>query len=78
MLKFSANLSLLFTEYELDKRFEAAKQSGFSAVEIQFPYNVHPEILAAILAEKQLELVLFNIAADDLMEGGEGLARAMF
>jgi hydroxypyruvate isomerase len=74
MLKFSANLSLLFTEYELVKRFEIAKQSGFSAVEIQFPYRVHPEILAAILAEEQLKLVLFNVAADDLMEGGEGLA----
>lgn len=74
MLKFSANLSLLFSEYELVKRFEAAKQSGFSAVEIQFPYRVHPEILAAILAEEQLKLVLFNVAADDLMEGGEGLA----
>ncbi|MEQ1739348.1 MAG: TIM barrel protein [Methyloglobulus sp.] len=74
MLKFSANLSLLFTEYELVKRFEAAKQSGFSAVEIQFPYSVHPEILASILAEQELKLVLFNIAADDLMQGGEGLA----
>jgi hydroxypyruvate isomerase len=73
-LKFSANLSLLFTEYELINRFKAAKQSGFSAVEIQFPFNAHPEILAAKLAEQQLKLVLFNIAADDLMQGGEGLA----
>lgn len=73
-LKFSANLSLLFTEYELINRFKAAKQSGFSAVEIQFPFSVHPEILAAMLAEQQLKLVLFNVAADDLMQGGEGLA----
>lgn len=74
MLKFSANLSLLFTETELTKRFKAAKQSGFSAVEIQFPFSVHPEILAALVAEQQLKLVLFNVAADDLTQGGEGLA----
>lgn len=74
MLKFSANLSLLFTEYELIKRFRAAKQSGFLAVEIQFPYSVHPEILGSVLTGEQLQLVLFNVAADDLMCGGEGLA----
>jgi hydroxypyruvate isomerase len=73
-LKFSANLSLLFTEYELVNRFKAAKQSGFSAVEIQFPYSVHPEIMAGLLAEQQLKLVLFNVTAGDLMQGGEGLA----
>jgi hydroxypyruvate isomerase len=73
-LKFSANLSLLFTEYELIDRFKAAKQNGFSAVEIQFPYLIHPEIMAGLLAEQQLKLVLFNIAAGDLLQGGEGLA----
>ncbi len=73
-LKFSANLSLLFTEYELINRFKAAKQSGFSAVEMQFPYSIHPEIFAGLLAEQQLKLVLFNIAAGDLLQGGEGLA----
>jgi hydroxypyruvate isomerase len=73
-LKFSANLSLLFTEIELIGRFKAAKQSGFSAVEIQFPYSIHPEIMAGLLAEQQLKLVLFNVAAGDLLQGGEGLA----
>jgi hydroxypyruvate isomerase len=73
-LKFSANLSLLFTESELIDRFKAAKQSGFSAVEIQFPYSIHPEIFAGLLAEQQLTLVLFNVAAGDLLQGGEGLA----
>jgi hydroxypyruvate isomerase len=73
-LKFSANLSLLFNEYELINRFKAAKQSGFSAVEIQFPYSIHPEIFADLLAEQQLKLVLFNVAAGDLLHGGEGLA----
>jgi len=74
MLNFTANLSLLFTEVELIKRFKAAKQNGFDAVEIQFPYSLSAEILKNTLEEQQLKLVLFNVDADDLLHGGEGLA----
>lgn len=74
MLKFCPNLSLLFTEVELPERFKAAKQSGFNAVEIQFPYSLPAEQIAEILADQQLKLVLFNVDADDLLQGGEGLA----
>lgn len=74
MLKFSANLSLLFTELPLIDRFAAAKQHGFSAVEIQFPYELSPETLLKVLQNNGLHLVLFNVSADDLMQGGEGLA----
>ena len=74
MLKFTANLSLLFTELNLIDRFAAAKQHGFNAVEIQFPYQLSIETLKQVLNDMGLKLVLFNIAADDLMQGGEGLA----
>ena len=74
MLNFSANLSLLFTEVPLIDRFQAAKQMGFDAVEIQFPYELSAEILKKTLEEQQLKLVLFNVDADDLLQGGEGLA----
>ena len=74
MLNFTANLSLLFTEVELIDRFKAAKQQGFDAVEIQFPYSLSAEILKNTLEEQQLKLVLFNVDADDLLQGGEGLA----
>lgn len=74
MLRFSANLSLLFTEVELIDRFQLAKQHGFNAVEIQFPYSLNPKTIGRILSEQQLELVLFNVNADDLLQGGEGLA----
>ena len=57
MLKFTANLSLLFTEVELTNRFKAAKQKGFDAVEIQFPYNLSAETLKNTLEEEQLKLV---------------------
>ncbi|MGZ5043700.1 MAG: hydroxypyruvate isomerase family protein [Methylobacter sp.] len=74
MLKFTANLSLLFTEVALIDRFEAAKQSGFNAVEIQFPYELSAAAIKDKLDEYDLKLVLFNVAAADLLQGGEGLA----
>lgn len=74
MLKFSANISLLFTELDFLDRFKAAKQSGFNGVEIQFPYVLDANIIKRELEEQQLNLVLFNVAADDLLQGGEGLA----
>lgn len=74
MINFSANLSMLFTELPLLDRFEAAQQAGFSAVEIQFPYSESIDALRAKLDETGLQLVLFNIDADDLLQGGEGLA----
>lgn len=74
MLKFTANLSLLFTEAELINRFKAAKQQRFDAVEIQFPYSLSAKTLKNTLEEQQLKLVLFNVDADDLLHGGEGLA----
>ena len=74
MLNFSANLSLLFTEVALIDRFKATKQSGFDAVEIQFPYTLSAKALKNALEQQQLKLVLFNVDADDLLQGGEGLA----
>ncbi len=74
MLRFSANLSTLFTEFGFLDRFKAAKTCGFNAVEIQFPYAYPVDAIANALQENDLQLVLFNVAADDLLEGGEGLA----
>ena len=74
MLRFSANLSLLFTEWPLLERFEQAKRQGFDAVEIQFPYQLSPEQIQNVLTANDLKLILFNVDADDLLQGGEGLA----
>lgn len=74
MLRFTANLSMLFTELPLPARFQAAKQQGFAAVEIQFPYDLPAAAIQALLREHDLKLVLFNVDADDLLRGGEGLA----
>lgn len=74
MLRFSANLSMLFTELPLRERFAAARAAGFRAVEIQFPYELDVVSLKHLLAEHEQELVLINVPADDLMQGGNGLA----
>ncbi len=76
MLKFTANLSMLFTEFPLIDRFKVAKQAGFNAVEIQFPYQLSASVIKKQLEDNGLKLVLFNVAADDLLQGGEGLASA--
>lgn len=74
MPHFAANLSLLFTEAKLIDRFGLARRHGFGAVEIQFPYSLSAETLCRALTEQNQRLVLFNVAADDLLQGGEGLA----
>lgn len=74
MLRFTANLSLLFTELPMSERFQAAKQHGFDAVEIQFPYTLPAEQVQDLLDQQNLQLVLFNVDADTLLQGGEGLA----
>lgn len=65
---------MLFKEVELIDRFKMAKEAGFNAVEIQFPYSLSPEQIQQALNEHSLKLVLFNVDADDLLQGGEGLA----
>jgi len=74
VLRFSANLSLLFTELPLLERFSAARECGFRGVEIQFPYEIPATQIKAQLDLTGLELVLINVPAGDLMNGGEGLA----
>ncbi len=74
MPNFSANLSLLFKEYPLIDRFSVAKAAGFDAVEIQFPYELTIEQIQQQLDQNDQDLVLINVPAGDLMQGGDGLA----
>lgn len=74
MLRFSANLSLLWPELPLAERFAAAAAAGFRAVEVQFPYELGLDTLERLLDENGQRLVLINVPAGDLMQGGDGLA----
>ncbi len=74
MPNFSANLSVLFTEYSMLERFQAAADCGFKAVEIQFPYDQKVHDLKKAADQAGVEVVLINVPVGDLMEGGSGLA----
>ncbi|WP_246480114.1 hydroxypyruvate isomerase [Motiliproteus sediminis] len=73
-MRFCANLSLLFTELPLAKRFAAAADCGFEGVEIQFPYPLQPDALAELLNQNSQQLVLFNLPAGDWDSGERGIA----
>ena len=65
---------MLFSEIDFFDRFKAAADCGFNAVEIQFPYLYSAKSINQALQENELKLVMFNVHADDLLQGGEGLA----
>lgn len=73
MAQLSVNLSMLFTELPFIQRFAAARAAGFSAVEVQFPYNHSARDIRAQLEEHELELVLFNLPAGDWEAGDRGI-----
>lgn len=73
-MKISANLSLLFAELPMILRPLAAAAAGFDGVEIQFPYELPALQLKEELERAEMPLVLINMPAADLMQGGAGLA----
>lgn len=74
MIRFTANLTMMFTEWSFLDRFEAAAEAGFEAVEFLFPYDFPPEALERRLREYELELALFNLPPGDWTAGERGIA----
>jgi len=74
MLRFSANLSFLFTEVPFLERFAEAAHAGFRAVEFAFPYDYQVKEIAAQVAEQKLDVVLFNTPPGNWDAGDRGLA----
>lgn len=74
MPRFSANLTMLFTDRPFLDRFEAAARSGFAAVEYQFPYDEDIPTIARALRELKLTQVLFNLPAGNWQAGDRGVA----
>jgi hydroxypyruvate isomerase len=72
--RFSANISMMFLEHDFLDRFQAAKDAGFGAIEIQFPYDISPEDLLAAKESAGVEIAVINIGAGDLTTGGPGIA----
>ena len=59
-IKFAANISFLFREYPLTDRFAAARDAGFSGVEIHFPYDVPADRLSAAANAASIEIIQIN------------------
>ena len=70
MPRFSACLSMMYTELDFLDRFEAAARSGFRGVELFFPYEYDKGRLSEVLESNSLTLVGFCLPAGD-WEGGE-------
>lgn len=74
MLRFSANLSMLFLEYSFLERFDKAAQAGFRGVEFMFPYDYDIDVLKEKLQTNKLEHTLHNLPAGDWAAGERGIA----
>lgn len=74
MPKFSANLTMLFTDVDFMDRFEKASQFGFKGVEYLFPYGWKEEQLSEKLEKYGLQQVLHNLPAGNWGAGERGIA----
>lgn len=74
MPRYCANLSMLFREVPLLERFEAAREAGFDAVEILFPYEESGQAILRELARNHLDLILINTPPPNWAGGDRGFA----
>lgn len=74
ILKFSANLGMLFPELSFLDRISAAADAGFSAVEFPFPYDIPAEKIAQRCQQAGQKVVLFNLPPGNLSAGDRGFA----
>lgn len=74
MLKFAANLSMLFSEVEFLDRFARAANAGFEHVEYLFPYDYAATEIKSRLDNAGLTQALFNASAGDWAAGERGFA----
>ncbi|MGE0152398.1 MAG: hydroxypyruvate isomerase family protein [Reyranellaceae bacterium] len=73
-MRFAANLSFLFPEFEFLERFAAAREAGFAAVEFFFPEEVELGALVQAKEETGLDIALMNLPMGDRAAGDRGLA----
>ena len=74
MLRFAANLTMMYTEHAFLDRFAAAAKDGFKAVEYLFPYDFSAAELKARLDANGLTQALFNTPPGDWAAGERGIA----
>lgn len=74
MARFAANLTFLFTELPMERRFEAARAAGFEGVEILFPYDFTAGELRRGCQSAGLEFLLLNTPPPNWAGGPRGFA----
>ena len=74
MPKLSANISTLYPEMDFLRRFSAAAEDGFDAVEFQFAYEYPAAQLMAAAKAASVKVVLLNCPAGDIEAGERGTA----
>ena len=74
MLRFAANLSLMYNEYGFLDRFAAAAADGFKGVEFLFPYDHSAEDIRRRLDDNGLTQALFNAPPGNWAAGERGIA----
>ncbi|HEX5683536.1 MAG TPA: TIM barrel protein [Ideonella sp.] len=74
MLRFAANLTLLYPDLGFAERIGAAARDGFDGLECQFPYDWPAAELATRATDAGLPWVLINTPAGDWAGGERGLA----
>jgi hydroxypyruvate isomerase len=74
MPRFAANLAYLFTERPPMERFAAAAAAGFTAVELQMPYELAPSAVKAELDRHALGILGINTPAGQRPSGEFGVA----
>jgi hydroxypyruvate isomerase len=73
-LRYSANLSMLWTDRPPLQRFDAAAAAGFSSVEMLFPQTLPSRDLEHNLEVNGLQMSLFDFYAGDWEAGERGIA----
>lgn len=74
MPKFAANLSWLFPDLPFMDRFKAAKEAGFAAAEVLFPYDNPTQDIRDQLVWNGLSFVLMNCPPPNSTGGPQGFA----
>ncbi|MBS1881822.1 MAG: TIM barrel protein [Actinobacteria bacterium] len=72
-MRFSANLSMLFTEFPFAERFGRAAAAGFDAVELWWPGDADAERVPDLAQAAGVDVVLLNFDAGDMPAGDRGL-----
>jgi hydroxypyruvate isomerase len=72
-MRFSVNVSILFTEFPFLERFARARDAGFDAVEMWWPRGEDLSQVQSAIEDADLEVALINFDAGDMPGGERGL-----